>query len=148
MLTEFCAEVKNYFLAHGADDVHTGLFVITGRQLEPLDFLERGQYIRIIGSRHNDGVWKYGVDQLRNEAFDGAVWAMSVPPHVVALSEEIDKWTADNAETLNSPYTSESFGGYSYSRATGNSASGKQGGYSWRDHFAARLTPYRRIKPL
>lgn len=149
MLTEFCAETKNYFLAHDAYDVHTGLFLVADRQIEPLDFLESGQYFRIVGSRFCDGVWRYGVDTLpRNEAFNGTIWAMSVPPAVESLCTEIENWITANADTLNSPFTSESFGGYSYSKAMGNSASGKQGGYSWKDHFASRLTPYRRIKPL
>lgn len=148
MLTEFCAETKNYFLAHDSDDVHTGLFLVTDRQIEPLDFLESGQYFRIVGSRFCDGVWRYGVDTLpRNEAFNGAIWAMSVPPAVEKLCEEIESWVAENADTLNSPFSSESFGGYSYSKASSARESGG-GGYSWKDQFASRLNIYRRIKPL
>lgn len=104
-----------------------------------------GQYFRIVGSVLNDGVYKYGEDDLpANELFSGAVWAMAVPPAVVALAGEIEEWTAANADAINSPYQSESFGGYSYSLKAGSS-SGDGNGLSWKSQFAARLAPWRKI---
>ena len=150
MLTELCAELRNYFLAHREDDVHTGTYTISGGSLGELDFLQSGQYYRIAGSVFNDGVHKYGdrKEELRDETFSGAVWAMAVPPAVVALAGEIDAWNTANAEALNSPYQSESFGGYSYSKASGGSGAGGSGGYSWQDHFAGKLNKWRRLSVL
>ena len=150
MLTELCAEIRNYFLRDYHKDIHAGTFVVSNGNIEALPFLQNGQYFRIVGSVFNDGVWKYGEEaQLKDETFTGAVWAMAVPPSVIALSEEIDDWIEANADVLNSPYQSESFGGYSYSKSSGRTgADGKTTVYSWQDQFASKLSPYRRISVL
>lgn len=144
MLTELCQELHNFFLAHKEDDIYAGEYTILDGVLE-LNFLQAGQYYRIIGSTFNDGVHKYGdtEDVLTDEHFFGAIWAMAVPPAVVALSQEIEAWTAANAETLASPYASESFAGYSYSKK-----SGTDGELTWQTQFAAQLRPYRRIRAI
>lgn len=144
MLTELCAELKNYFLRDQSKDIHSGTYEIIGGSIE-LPFLLDGQYFRIVGSVLNDGVYCYPAGGLADETFEGAIWAMAVPPAVVDLAYEIDNWEKDNAETLSSPYTSESFGGYSYSKASGANGSGA---YSWRDQFAGRLAKWRRLSVL
>lgn len=145
MLTELCAELKNYFLRDRDADIHYGEYTISGGSID-LPFLLDGQYFRIVGSVLNDGVYKYPSYGLRDETFTGAVWALAVPPAVIALSEEIEAWNTKNADVLASPYTSESFGGYSYTKASGSSASG--GAYSWKDQFASRLAKWRRLSVL
>lgn len=145
MLTELCAELKNYFLRNRDADIHVGGYSIQDGALTDVDFLADGQYFRVAGSIFNDGVYQYPTNSLNDEDFVGAIWAMAVPPAVVALAAEIEDWQTKNADTLNSPYTSESFGGYSYSK--GSSATGA-GGYTWKDHFSARLRQYRRISVL
>lgn len=144
LMTQLCAELKNYFLRDYNKDIHTGEYTISDGSIS-LPFLLDGQYYRIVGSALNDGVYKYGdrTNVLSDETFKGAIWAMAVPPAVVALAEEIEGWQKTNATVLDSPYQSESFGGYSYSKA-GSGISGG-GAYSWRDHFASRLNPYRRL---
>ncbi len=146
MLTELCAELKNYFLRDRNEDIHYGEYTISGGSID-LPFLRIGQYFRIVGSVLNDGVYQYPADGLADEEFTGAVWAMAVPPSVVALSADIDEWNEKNAAALSSPYTSESFGGYSYTKASGSSADGS-GGYTWRDQFASRLSKWRRLSVL
>lgn len=148
MLTEICAEIRNYFI-HGYKDIHSGTFTISNGSIEALPFLLSGQYYRIVGSVFNDGVHKYGdnKDVLTDEVFDGAVWAMAVPPAVIALSDEIDDWVKDNADVLSSPYQSESFGGYSYTKGS-SYANDSKAAYSWQDQFASKLSPYRRISVL
>lgn len=141
MLTEICAEIKNYFIDRDKD-IHRGEFVISGGSID-LPFLLEGQYFRIVGSAINDGVWQYPAHQLQDEAFSGAVWAMRVPPSLIALAAEIDQWQVDNAAVLSSPYQSESFGGYAYSKSSGRSEGGAA--LTWKDQFAARLNPYRRL---
>ena len=144
MLTELCAELKNYFLRDPDQDIHDGEYSISGGSID-LPFLVAGQYFRIVGSVLNDGVYKYPVSDLKDETFTGAIWAMAVPPAVVALAGEIAAWNTANADALAGPYTSESFGGYSYSKASSASSGGA---YSWRDQFAGSLTKWRRLSVL
>lgn len=140
MLSELCKELNNWFCTKryfGTYTIEDGILVIPE--------LQSGQYYRICGSVFNDGVHKYGEADLKDETFNGAVWAMAIPEEVIALSEEIDEWKAkyETAETM-SPYQSESFGGYSYTKASG--ASG--GTATWQDVFGSKLNNYRRIKPF
>ena len=88
MLTELCAELRNY--SEVPNGRHFGKFEISGGRIAPLDFLQDGQYFRIIGSVFNDGVHQYPVPDLTDEVFNGAVWAMAVPPAVIDLSAEIE----------------------------------------------------------
>lgn len=145
-LTNLCQELRNYFLRDRDNDIHEGTFTVSGGAIEPLSFLRDGQYYRIVGSVFNDGVHQYGDDEeLTDETFDGSVWAMAIPPAVLTLAGEIEAWITANSEALSSPYQSESFGGYSYSK--GASASGA-GGYTWIDQFAGKLRQWRRISIL
>lgn len=146
MLTELCAELKNYFLRDREADIHYGEYTISGGSID-LPFLLDGQYFRIVGSILNDGVYQYPADGLSDETFTGAVWAMAVPPSVVALAADIEAWNEKNAEALASPYTSESFGGYSYTKATTGGV-GTSGAFTWRDQFASRLAKWRRLSVL
>lgn len=140
MLTEVCAEIRNYFVK----DIHNGTFEIVGGKITPFDFIQENQYFRIVGSVFNDGVYKNTADlELTNEVFCGAVWAMAVPPSVVALAEEIKKYN-ESDEAKPSAYTSESFGGYSYSKATDENGAPM----GWKKVFASRLNKYRRISVL
>lgn len=145
MLGELCAEIRNYFLRDVEKDIHDGTYTISGGSIS-LPFLINGQYFRIVGSVLNDGVYQYPVNSLNDETFTGAVWAMAVPPAVVALSAEIDEWNLKNAEAINSPYSSESFGNYSYTKASGDSASG--GAITWQNQFRGRLNKWRKLTVL
>ena len=137
MLTEICQELKNWF----CHEIHIGEFTIVDGELADVEFLE-GQYYRIVGSILNDGVHYYD-DVLRDETFEGAVWMMAIPPSFLDLVDKIEAWTVDNADALNGPYQSESFGGYSYSKATGGQ--GGQHAYSWQNAFGADLNRWRKI---
>ena len=138
MLTEICAELRNWFVV--PDGVHIGTYTISGGSIAPLDFLQEGQYFRIIGSVFNDGVHQYPASDLTDEVFNGAVWAMAVPPAVIDLSAEIDEYNKSDAGKA-SPFTSESFGGYAYTKAT--DASGAPIG--WQKAFASRLNQWRKL---
>lgn len=146
-LDALCAELNNYFIKD-MSAIHLGDFEVKNGVVSPLDFLKQEQYFRIVGSDLNDGVYQYNgepIDTLKDEDFNGAIWAMSVPPIVLALAADIDEWREKN-EALDSenmsPYTSESFDGYSYSKG-GNSKGGMA--TSWQSQFADRLKPYRRL---
>lgn len=140
MLTEICAEIRNYFVTK----IHEGAFEIVGGKITPLDFLQKNQYFRIVGSAFNDGVYKNTADlELTDESFSGAVWSMAVPPSVVDLTAEIEEFNKSDAGKP-SPYTSESFGGYSYSKATDSNGVP----LTWQKAFASRLNKWRRISVL
>lgn len=117
--------------------IHPGTYTIEGGALE-LPFLQEGQYFRIIGSVFNDGLHQYPAN-LTNEAFDGAVWALAIPPAVISLAKEIEAWEISNGTP--GPYSSESFGGYSYTRAT--NAQGQAA--TWKDAFRVQLNRWRKI---
>ena len=150
MLTELCQELKNWFELKK----YFGTFTIEGGQLAGIFFLQDGQYYRIIGSVFNDGVHKFEPNNakrevLHDEEFDGAIWAMAIPPTVIALSEEIKQWRNkyDVISSVNmSPYSSESFGGYSYSRSGNNSSDLRgNGAPTWQSMFAKDLAKWRKI---
>ena len=138
MLTELCAELRNYFEVPNGR--HFGKFEISGGSIAPLDFLQEGQYFRIVGSVFNDGVYQYPATSLTDEVFEGAVWAMALPPSIIALAAEIKEYNDSDAGKA-SPYTSESFGGYSYTKAT--DANGAPIG--WQKAFASRLAKWRKL---
>lgn len=148
MLTQICQYLRNWF----ERDRWTGAFQVSGGVLTdadgaPLSLLD-GQYFRVIGSVLNDGVHKYGgeTDTLTDEPeFSGAVWSMAVPPGLIELADEITTWIETNQTALNTPYQSESFGGYTYSLRAGSADAGASGGITWQSQFAARLAPWRKI---
>lgn len=140
-LTELCKELNNYFV----QDITFGVFAIENNTLV-LDSLRNGQYFRIVGSTFNDGVYQYPTTELTDETFDGAIWAMAVPRAVIALCEGITDWEAEYAKALKSPYSSESFGGYSYTKAGSGNGQG-QGGTSWQGIFSNELSKWRKIRP-
>lgn len=141
MLTELCQELRNWFVR----EKHFGTFEIEGGTITA-PFLVNGQYYRIVGSTFNDGVHQYGTEPLVDETFDGAVWALAIPTAVIELANEIGEWRklyeAPDSQAM-SPYMSESFGGYSYSK--GSAYSGDAGGSGWKSVFASRLNMWRKI---
>lgn len=119
-------------------NARVGDFEITGGAIE-LSNVKDGQYYRIVGSALNDGIYRHPSYDLVDETFFGAVYPMCVPVSLLKLTEEIEAWQSANADKLASPYTSESFAGYTYSKAT--NADGTA--YSWQTAFAARLKAWR-----
>lgn len=138
MLSEICAEIRNYFCDD--KDKYSGNFTISGGNISNVDFLQNGQYFRVVGSVFNDGVWQYPASEMTSEEFDGCIWAMRVPPSFIALAGEIVEYNSSDAAKP-SAFTSESFGGYSYSKATDSNGVGA----SWKTVFANQLNKWRRI---
>lgn len=136
MITEICAEIRNYFVK----EIHTGQFKISGGSIAPLNFLKDGQYFRIVGSDLNDGVYQYPASNLTDEAFYGAVWSMSVPPSFIDLCTEIKDFIESDAGKA-SVYNSESFGGYAYTKATNSDGVPIR----WQDVFKKSLNKWRKI---
>lgn len=140
MLEQILDFIHNYFeveIIEGNFSIVDGALVVDG--------LQEGQYYKIVGSVFNDGVHQYPSQDLTDEQFHGQVWAMAVPPSFMALCAEIQEWQNKyGAQTL-SPYQSESFGGYSYSKGAGSTASGTAVLLGWQDVFGRRLNHWRKI---
>lgn len=141
MIDQVCAHIHNYF--HG--DRYAGSFTIEGGVLT-VDGLVTGQYFQICGSRFNDGVYQYGFDDLTDETFDGVVWDMRPPKTFLLLVADIQDWVEKYGETMNSPYSSETFNGYSYQKAQSYASNGG-GGFlsSWQTVFGSRLNEWRKL---
>ena len=140
MMTELCQELRNYF----EKEKRTGSFRIVDGMLD-VDFLLPGQYFRVMGSIFNDGVHQYGEEEMSDEDFVGSVWSLAIPEAVINLAQEIQEWRSKYEEagsSAMSPFTSESFGGYSYSKGSGSAAGSA---VSWRNAFAPRLSAWRKL---
>lgn len=145
MLTELCKEINNWF----EYAKFFGTFTIKNNVITGSYSLQENQYFRIVGSVFNDGVYQFGDADLEDETFTGAIWAMAVPKEVIALADDIKEWT-DKYQSIDSvamsPFNSESFGGYSYSKSSGGSSSGNVDlSGTWQGAFADRLNHWRKI---
>lgn len=134
MIDEICASLHNYF----AVDIVPGEYTVNDGEIT-LPFLAAGQFFRVVGSVFCDGVYRCGDKLPADETFDGAIWALAIPPALDSIAVEIEEWKAKNADVLASPYQSESFGGYSYSKGTGSDS------VSWQGVFAKRLNRWRKL---
>ena len=139
MLEKVLMNIRNWFTVEGG--IHSGTFSIKDGGIT-LPFLADGQYFRIIGSVFNDGLHQYPATDLVDEEFSGVIWALAIPPAVVDLADEIQKWQEKNGEVASSPFSSESFGGYSYSKATDAETGGA---VTWQSAFKQQLSAWRKI---
>lgn len=137
MLEQILRHLNNWFLV----GIHKGEFAVEKGGIA-LPFLQENQYFRIVGSVFNDGLYQYPCSALIDETFNGAIWALAVPKTVLDLAEDISKWQEKNGDAAASPFTSESFGGYSYSKGSVNSNG--SGVVSWQSVFKSRLDTWRR----
>ena len=144
-ITDFCEELHNWF---DVDRIFDTFTISNGEITIPDGYLQNNQYFCIVGSVFNDGVHQYPVSDLTDETFEGAVWAMAVPPAAIALFEEIKGWDSKYSqnEAANSPFQSESFGGYSYSKGYNSSVNGSDTTVSWQKQFKSRLNRWRKLR--
>lgn len=143
VMTEVCDYLNNYFWEKkivGKFSIENGSITISA--------LKNGQYFRIIGSTFNDGVHIYPATDLHDEEFEGTIEAMAIPAVVIAIASDIKDWQTKyggaNSAAM-SPFNSESFNGYSYSKSgSGNANSGSN--VTWQDVFGGRLNKYRKLR--
>lgn len=139
MLEQVLRHIHNrfdYAYLEGTFEVSSGTFEVEEAQ--------EGQYLWIQGSVFNDGLHQYPLAGLTDEEFDGRVVLLAVPKAVQDIADSIADWVADNADVLSSPYQSESFGGYSYTRASGSS-SDDVSLTGWQAQFRGDLDPWRKM---
>lgn len=140
MLEQICAFIHNYFYGErfaGTFSIHEGTLELPG--------LMTGQYFRICGSRVNDGVYRYQLDNLTDETFDGVIWEMRPPKAFLKLAGEIAAWQTKYGAATQGPYQSESFNGYSYSKGSATDASGKSVPVTWQTTFGPYLNQWRKL---
>lgn len=137
MLEQILRHLRNWF----ATDFFRGEYAIAEGSLT-LPFLLPGQYFRIVGSVFNDGLHQYPAVDLRDETFSGEIWALAIPREVASLAADVAAWQEKNGAAAAGPYQSESFGGYTYTRAsdakTGNAV-------TWESAFRTRLDAWRKV---
>lgn len=140
-ITDFCEELHNWF---DVDRIFGTFTISNGEIIVPNGYLRNNQYFRIVDSVFNDGVYKYPTSDLTDETFVGAVWAIAIPPAAIDLFDEIKAWDTKYSqnEAVSSPFQSESFGGYSYSKA----ATGTDISISWQKQFKSRLSRWRKLR--
>lgn len=138
-LMSYCNNYFYRFKEFGVYNIENNRITIRGRYL-------KGQYVRIIGSFLNDGVYKVVntdentiiLDGLKDEEFEGYVCSLSVPKSFVELDQQIKRYKEENKPTA---MISESFGNYSYSKATNKNGAPLR----WQDVFKDDLKQYRKI---
>ena len=153
MLQKVLEYIHNMFITAP----NPGTYTIENGAISPSVALKEGQRIWIVGSDLNDGVYTYHESgfkndddteaaELRDEVFSGSICALSVPPTVIALTEEISQWVEKYGETIRSPYSSENvIGVYSYEKMTASKVGGGNPFISWQDVFKTDLDRWRRV---
>lgn len=136
IMNDICAYLHNYFIA----DVRTGTFSVVNGVIVGLEnIVKPDQYFYLSGTMLSDGIYKRTEKmKFRDETFTGEIMALAIPAPLRAIADEISKWREEN-ET--GGYASESFGGYSYQMPTGEDGQP----ITWREAFAARLRPWRKL---
>lgn len=132
VLESVLENINNWFVVGKYADTYT-----IERRTINLPFLQSGQYFRVVGSVFNDGLYCYSPNGMTNETFNGEIWALAVPPAVIALSIEIAEWIQNNP---NNGMVSESFGGYTYNKGSSNGHAD-----DWNSVFRSKLNSFRKL---
>lgn len=139
MLYEIMKRVNNYFIVESQKNTWT----IEGGKIA-LPFVHNAQYFLIKGSVFNDGVYKMTDDlNLTDEIFDGVISSLAIPNDFLEIVDEIKEWQEKNKDVITSPYSSESFSDYSYTKTSGNTT--ETSSKSWYSVFSDRLSIYRKV---
>lgn len=146
MLTEICAYLRNWFDRDSSGNrlpSWTEQITISGGELAGFsDRLLPGQYFRILDSVMNNGVWQYGTDFLADETFNGTVQSMAVPQEIIDAKERWEQYRKQYGEVLDSPFSSENYFGYSWSKDSSATNASQNGMPS---SVEAALAPWRKI---
>lgn len=151
MLTDVCGYLKNWFENDQIfDDFTISDNVITKSDGSIVSF-SGCNYFRIVGDKPslNDGIYSVNKFSLQDDKFSGGIWMMAVPADLLSIDAEITAWR-EKYEGIDSPamspFNSESFGGYSYSKSTGSrSEDGTLSSSDWQSVFAGKLSRYRKL---
>lgn len=146
MLEQILMEIHNWFrVRDDADGIYAGTYTIENGSIA-LPFIQNGQYFRIVGSVFNDGLHLYGAetDSMTDETFNGSIWALAIPKTVIDAAKEAETWIEKNKDVVGGVYSSESFGGYAYTKDTTVADSLSKTGIP--AHILAKVNGYRKLK--
>lgn len=146
-LEQVLAHIHNWFVY---DQIKTGHCAISDGSLPASVSIPEGAWYRIQGSLLNDGLHQHPAADLIDETFDGTITVCAIPNALLSVVEEIEDWQLHYSEArrkaLSSPYSSESFDGYSYTTKDFSGANSASGGLSgWQAAFATDLNPWRKM---
>lgn len=142
ILEQVLGSIHNWFIR---DTIEVSNCEVTDGQLPASISIPDGVWYRIQGSYLNDGMHLKGSEDegLTDETFDGTITTHVIPRGLLAIVQEITDWQAKYGLEANSPYQSESFGGYSYSKGSG--FAGQSGKSGWQAAFAGRFNQWRKL---
>jgi hypothetical protein len=143
MLEQILDYIHNWFMV----EIERGNFSVSDGSIDVApELLQDGQYFRIVGSVFNDGLHQWPAEDLHDEAeFSGEIWALAVPEELVGIAAEIEEWNSTYGDAVLSPFQSESFGGYSYTRGSGGLGVSSSPSPAWASAFAPRLNRWRKL---
>lgn len=143
MLNEVLQAINNYFVLDYCDltQIESDGLTVSNPEL----FIV-GQYVLVLGSKLNDGVYKIATivgskisvsvdDDLFAESGDMRLCGLGVPRAVLSLVDEITEFNIKNSGGI----TNESLGDYSVGYANSN------GDVSWISAFRKKLAPYKKV---
>lgn len=147
ILEQVLNHIHNWFVY---DEITVDGCAVEGGSLPASVSIPEGAWYRVQGSLFNDGLHRHPAEDLADETFDGTITICSIPNALLDVVEEIEDWQQAYNEgrnkALGSPYSSESFDGYSYSMRDYSGANSASGGLSgWQAEFAGQLNAWRRI---
>lgn len=145
-ITHMCGLLRNYF----TDEKHIfrGTYTIHDKAIS-INFVKESQYFRITGSAFNDGVYcnvPEDLERLRDETFTGAIWVMAVPEDFVELCKDAERFRTKISEISGNfkGYTSETWGGYTYTLPTSAPTFIQE----WQYRIKQGMNMYRRLREL
>lgn len=139
-LEQVLGSIRNWFVR---DTFEVSDCEISGGSLPDSVPVPDGVWYRVQGSYLNDGMHLKGAEDegLTDETFDGTITTHVIPKALLAVVEEIGEWQGKYGAAAASPYQSESFGGYSYTKGSQSSAASD----GWQAAFAGRLNQWRKL---
>jgi len=147
VLEQVLNHIHNWFVY---DEIGVSHCAVEGGSLPASVSIPEGAWYRIQGSLLNDGLHQHPAADLMDETFDGTITVCAIPNALLSVVEEIEDWQLHYSEArrkaLSSPYSSESFDGYSYTAKDFSGASSASGGLTgWQAAFASQLNPWRKM---
>lgn len=139
MMGAVLAHLHNRFEAepvHGTFTATAGEISGSGLSLSPT------QYYWVDGSTFNDGLHQCGTADLVAETFEGTVTPCRIPSDLSALVDEIEQWCSEHGGAAADGLQSESFGGYSYTRATDPRTGAPM---TWQGAYRSQLNQWRKL---
>lgn len=135
-------ECNNYFYKWK----ETNTFTINNNTIEVTGTYLVGQYVRIVGSIVNDGIYqietytsgKITIIGLTDEVFEGTIYGLSVPKDFIELESKIETY---NNKNVISNKSSEGFNNYSVGYAKDKNGKPLQ----WQEIFKSDINIYRQM---